>query len=344
MNIAFFSKQLPSDQPNGVSVQVHRLAEALTAMGHFITVFSFSPPVPDVKYRHVALRTMKLPRLFRKFIPALRFRKIDTSPFDIVHYHGDDYLCKGSPRRVRTFYGSALREALHAASPGRFFYQTLFYLFERISCRKKGALVAISEDTFRYLPRITRCIPCCIPLDRYTPGPDRKKTAHPSILFLGDFSSRKRGKLLLSVFAGTILPKHPDCTLTVVGPVPCSGPNVEYAGRCNEDELISRYRKSWIFCMPSSYEGFGVPVLEAMACGTPVVATENPGSSELIEDGENGVICTPYFLGESLNDLLGDGKTRTQLAENAMQFVKRFGSGEVAARYERLYREITDTS
>lgn len=342
MNIAFFSKHLPSDEPNGVSVQVHRLAEALTALGHMVTVFSLSPPVKDASYRSITLPRGTTSRWLGKFYPAFAFRKVDVTQFDIVHYHGDDYLCNAGTRRVRTFYGSALREALHAGSVGRFCYQALFYMFEWVSCLKKGTKVAISADTSRYLPLVREHIPCGVPLDRYRPS--GKKTTHPSILFLGDFRSRKRGGLLLTLFASEIRPAVPGCILTVVGPVSCSGEGIRYLGRCSETELIAAMQENWILCMPSAYEGFGVPVIEAMACGTPVVATRNPGSNHLINDGVDGVLRTPETLGAEVIRLLRDAQLRERLSAEGLRTAQRYDSLRGAARYVALYRNAMEAS
>jgi phosphatidylinositol alpha-mannosyltransferase len=341
MKIAFFSKQLPSDEPNGVSVQVHRLAQALSGYGHEVTVFSFSPPVEHASYRCVPLPRPSVPLLLGKLVPALVFKTVDTAGFDIIHFHGDDYLCRGSARRVRTFYGSALQEALHAGSFGRFCYQALFYLFEWVSCLKKGRFAAISVDTTRYLPLVKEHFPCSVPLDRYRPV--NEKTAYPSILFLGDYKSRKRGSLLLTIFSSVILTAFPDCILSVVGPVPCTGPGIRYAGRCSEDELIALYRTSWLLCLPSSYEGFGVPVIEAMACGTPVVATRNPGSNRLIRQGVDGLLCTPGNLGRVLLDLLGNKDLRAKLATEGVRAVRKYDAPTIARQYEQLYLQILKT-
>ncbi len=341
MNIAFFSKQLPSDEPNGVSVQVHRLAVALSGRGHRITVFTFSSPVTGAPYRCVVLKSRGLPGFLRKFEPALRFRKVDTWPFDVLHYHGDDYLSAGSVRRIRTFYGSALQEALHAGRPARFLYQALFYVLEWVSSLKKGHAVAISEDTRRYLPFVKECVPCAVPLDRFIPG--EMKSRQPSILFIGDFHSRKRGNTLLETFERVILPARPDCTLSVAGPVPCTGKNVEYLGRIDEETLIRAYRRSWIFCMPSSYEGFGVPMLEAMACGTAVVATRNPGSETLIRHGINGLLTTPDLLGTTILRLIGNAGERAALAAEGVRTAEGFDIERIADRYERIYSDLNRT-
>ena len=55
------------------------------------------------------------------------------------------------------------------------------------------------------------------------------------------------------------------------------GAGITVLGRLDDEELAREYRAAWVFCLPSSYEGFGIPYAEAMASGTPVVATPNPG-------------------------------------------------------------------
>lgn len=341
MKIAFFSKCLPSDQPNGVSVQVHRLAQALSSSGHEVTVFSFSPKPPDALYNCNQLETHAGSAVFAKLMPAIIFSRIDISNFDVAHYHGDDYLCKGSRKRVRTFYGSAFHEALHSATAGRFFYQSLFYMFEWISCLKRGKLAAISRTTGKALPVVKRIIPCGVPLSIYKPA--ELKTTHPSILFIGDFRSRKRGDLLLKTFTDEILPAFPHCTLTVVGPRPISGRNIIYAGRVSENELVDLYRKSWIYCLPSSYEGFGVPAIEAMACGTAVLATVNRGVVEFIENGKNGLLCTSKLLGKYLLMLISDQDRRNKLITEGLSHVKKFDIFSICRQYEFLYEDILNS-
>ena len=338
MKIAFFSKYLPSDKPSGVSVQVDRLAEALAARGHAVTCFSFSPRPHGARYGQVALEGGGTSRLAGKFAPALRFRDVDKSGFDICHYHGDDYLCAGGPGRVRTYYGSAFFEALHAARPGRFFYQAFFYALEWGSSLRQGTLVAISPATRRALPLVANVIPCGVPLDRFSPDPSRK-TAHPSVLFIGDFKSRKRGSLLLRAFARTILPAHPACRLTVIGPQTVSAPGVTCRSAIGERELIEEYRRAWIYCLPSSYEGFGVPAIEAMSCGTAVVACDKSGAREVVENGKTGLLCKAGDLGEAINRLIAGRALRDGLIEEGLKKAREFDMAIIAERYETLYEK-----
>jgi phosphatidyl-myo-inositol alpha-mannosyltransferase len=342
MKIAFFSKHLPSDQPNGVSVQVDRLAAALVGRGHAVTCFSLSPPPAHAPYVVEQLPRKKTTRLLQKFMPAIEFHKINKRGFDILHFHGDDYLCAGAPNRVRTFYGSALFEAIHAKSAARFMYQAFFYLLEWASCYRQGAHVAISRATRHALPLVPHTIPCGVPLEKFTPLPSLKTTA-PSLLFIGDFKSRKRGDLLLRVFRSEILPKCPECLLTIVGPERVEAPNVRCLGRIDEDALVNEYRKAWIYCLPSSYEGFGVPAIEAMACGTAVVATRNAGVREIFDQQKTGIVCTPDTLGSSIIGLIETSAARENMIVEGLIKVREYDMREIAKRYESLYATITAT-
>lgn len=331
---------MPSDRPNGVSCQAHRLANALVEKGHTVTCFSLSPGGTDALYRHVKLDYSCSARALRKFEPAALFRKVEKSSFDILHFHGDDYYCRGSHNRVRTFYGSALYEALHAKTAGRFCYQFLFYLFELVSCFRKGTKVGISQVSKRPLIFVADVIPCGVPLNTYTPD-NSLKTAHPSILFLGDFNSRKRGAFLLNLFKNDILKRHPDCTLTVVGPQPCAQKQVIYAGVVTEAQLIREYQKSWMLCVPSSYEGFGVPIIEAMACGTPVIAVDNPGIREIVTHDHNGFIVKDAELGRAISTVVTQEQKRAFLSANARKtVVQKYAMEKIAADYEKIYNSV----
>jgi glycosyltransferase involved in cell wall biosynthesis len=339
IKIAFFSKDLPSDRPNGVSCQVHRLANRLAVHGHDVTCFSFSALPEDARYRHNRLTYGNRPKALKKFIPAITFACRKTDDFDIVHYHGDDYLAPGSKRRVRTFYGSALREAIHAHTAGRFLYQSLFYFFEILSGIRRGEKVGISQATCKSLPFVHRYIHCGVDLSLY--NPDGGKTAHPSILFIGDLDSRKRGAMLLEIFIRHILPAHPSCILSIVGPQPVSGPSVRYLGTIDEPSLIREYRQSWIYCLPSSYEGFGVPAIEAMACATAVAAIDNPGTREIIQHERTGLLANKQSLSLCLNRLLSDSALRKKLGENGLQYVQNHFDIEITTRrYEAIYESM----
>ena len=156
--------------------------------------------------------------------------------------------------------------------------------------------VAVSENTRRDNPFIRHVIPHGVDTRIFQPMP-REKTAEPSIVFVGTREGRKRGAFLLEVFQRIVRPAHPDAILMFVGPPGPPVPGVSYHTGVSDAELASLYRRAWLYASPSTYEGFGLPYLEAMACGTAVVATPNPGSREVLGDGEYGRLVDDAAFG-----------------------------------------------
>jgi glycosyltransferase involved in cell wall biosynthesis len=175
----------------------------------------------------------------------------------------------------------------------------------------------------------------------FTPWP-LSKSAHPSILFVGALDGRKRGRFLLDLFVNEIQPRHPSATLTMVGPPGPSHPGVAYATGIDDEQLAVLYRQSWIYASPSTYEGFGLPYLEAMACGTPVVATENPGSIEVLEDGVYGVMPTDGDFANAVAALLDDPSQRHALVTAGLRRAREFSLRRMLDAYEDALFELAE--
>jgi glycosyltransferase involved in cell wall biosynthesis len=98
-----------------------------------------------------------------------------------------------------------------------------------------------------------------------------------------------------------------------------------------------------VFALSSRYEGFGNVLLEAMACGVPVVATTSPGTRDIVRDGENGLLVDqhdPASLASALDRLLGDDALRQRMSEQARRSVQPFALAAVAAEYDRVFGEV----
>lgn len=97
-----------------------------------------------------------------------------------------------------------------------------------------------------------------------------------------------------------------------------------------------------VFVLTSTYEGFGNVLIEAMACGTPVVATRSPGTVEIIDDGTNGLLVDhePRAVAGAIAKLIADRPLRDRLVSHARDSVRQYALPVVAARYDRLFQEL----
>ena len=335
MNIAITSLYLPSGSKIGVGYVVHALANELSSRGHNVTVFSQTGAPVDARY-HVVI--VPSGRRFRTFGFAWNLRHCDFSRFDVLNAHGDDWFLWGCkrPRHVHTYHGSLLAEALHVTGWKEKLRMAALALGEFGSCLLADVRVAVSENTRRFVPGVDQVIPNGVDLTQFWPT-DHKSEA-PSVLFVGTMGGRKRGAMLLETFQREIRPRLPAAEFWAVCEEEVKGEGVRWFGRVPHGRLVELYRRAWVFCLPSSYEGFGVPYIEAMASGTPVVATPNPGAREVLRDGRDGLLTTEAQLGNALHRVLTDQALRQTLATAGRERATRFGWDRVGDEYENLYR------
>jgi glycosyltransferase involved in cell wall biosynthesis len=98
-----------------------------------------------------------------------------------------------------------------------------------------------------------------------------------------------------------------------------------------------------VFALSSRYEGFGNVIVEAMACGVPVVTTSSPGTREIVTDGVDGLLVDrhePQALADALARVLEEPGLRARLAAEARRSARRFALPIVAARYDGVFREV----
>jgi len=337
---------LPSRSRGGVGHFAHGLCNALGKRGHTVTVFSQDPPPQDALY-HVNILPPSHPVMGYHCDPLtfpFQVAKRHFSAFDVIHAQGDEHLIsRNGPPVIRTMHGSALAEALYNGwrlrSPKRFFMHLYFYGCELLADVRADAVVVVSNDTRRYYPRVHAMIPNGVDLEHFS-RQQGERTGHPTILFVGELGSRKRGKLLCDVVRRIVKPRIPDVELWLVCPEKAEGDGVRWFGLVDSDMLAKLYRETWVFCLPSSYEGFGRPYVEAMASGTPVVATHNPGAREVLENGRYGLVVPDAELGETLCTLLTHADLRADYARRGAERAKVYAWETVTEQYEQVYAMV----
>ncbi len=337
MRIAMGASALPSSSKNGAGYQAHYMANTFTRRGHTVVMFTPAPKPEEALYdvQHVDVGTS-----LRTFRFGWNLAHSDFSGFDVIHAHGDDNWLwlqgKRKPAHVRTMHGSCMAEAMNIPGIKEKLRMFMLGLSELISVTVADRTVAVSVNTTRSYPWIKRVIPNGVDLSAFCPG---EKEQAPTLLFVGTYHNRKRGKWLMEVFEKQVRPRVPGAKLWMVCDAPVAE-GVEVLGRLSTEELADRYRRAWVFCLPSTYEGFGVPYIEAMASGTAVVTTRNPGSVEVLDGGKWGTLASDEELGTALVKVLTDQAERQRLEQLGLRRAVRFGWDTVAGEYEALYQEV----
>jgi glycosyltransferase involved in cell wall biosynthesis len=234
------------------------------------------------------------------------------------------------------------------------FWKRLFIPFERSTLRRADKVICVSEDTQRAVVERygiarekTVVIPNGIDTAVFRPQPDVERT-QKSVLFLSRLEKRKGVDFLLR--AMRLVASEDKSVKLFIGGKGSLAPTlksyvaenglseqVEFLGFVPDVGLPSWYARVGCFVMPSVFEGFGIPVLEAMACGTPVIGTNVDGIRGLIDDGKTGLLVDfgdETGLAERILRVCGGGFTPpTDLAERIRE---NYDWDGVAERYAGL--------
>ena len=119
---------------------------------------------------------------------------------------------------------------------------------------------------------------------------------------------------------------------------------VSFTGRLTTEELVSHYSAAEVAITPSVYEGFGLPVAEAMACEVPVIATRAGALPEVVGEGETGILVPPqdpHALASAIKRLLADESMRRRMgSEGRRRVQKHFSWPEAASKMLQVYEEV----
>jgi D-inositol-3-phosphate glycosyltransferase len=116
-----------------------------------------------------------------------------------------------------------------------------------------------------------------------------------------------------------------------------------FLGKRSQDSLPYYYSSAEVVVVPSHYESFGMVALEAMACGTPVVASQVGGLAFLVRDGVTGFQVPdgdPEALCEKLTHLIHDEGLRERMGEQAAAYARQYAWGTIAESIESVYRDL----
>ncbi|MBW2243730.1 MAG: glycosyltransferase family 4 protein [Deltaproteobacteria bacterium] len=188
--------------------------------------------------------------------------------------------------------------------------------------------------------------------DLFSPDP-RVQRSDTEIVCIGRASDPNKGIRSL-IRALALLPRSVTLTLVDSAQSEASswaqelgcGDRLQLAGRVPTEELIHLYRRAALVVVPSRYEGFGLPAVEAMACGTPVVSTSAGALSEVVHVSGGGVTVPPddpEALAKAIAELLARPEERHRLGTRARPRVEAaYAWPRIAERTAEVYEQVNE--
>ncbi len=336
--VAPLTEAIPPKLYGGTERVVSWLTEELIALGHEVTLYASGDSVTSAQLEALWPRALRLDGAVRD-PNALHMMMLErvyqrAADFDFLHFHLDYYPFSLFSRQSTPFV-TTLHGRLDLPE-----HQPLFDTFSSVP------VVSISNAQRRPLPQAgwVRTVHHGLPERLLMPKPIK-----PSYFaFLGRIAPEKGIDRAISIA------RHCGVALKIAAKVdnvdrkyfdeqiqPMIQPgNVEYIGEINDKEKSEFLSGAIVLLVPIDWpEPFGLVMIEAMACGTPVIAFNRGSVPEVIDDGLTG------FIAEDINGAIGAVDRLGQLSRDRIRkrFVERFTARRMAQDYLSVYRSLMDS-
>lgn len=262
-------------------------------------------------------------------IPALLARRRFSVPYVTTYGFWYGRLSRPGPKRV------------------------LKAIVERQGLRCAAAVIVTTEELRAHAARVAKrvvLIPNGVDTRLFAPAPGTARGGKPRILYVGRLAAEKN----VSTMIESMRYLDAGSTAVIAGPGPLRealeaqaeglGVSVEFLGVVEQAKLPAVYGSSDVFVLASFTEGHPKVLLEAMACGLPVVASDCAGNRALVTDGETGLLFDPHdprHLAERLRRVLQDRNLARRMGQAARAMVvERYDLGAVVQREIALLHDV----
>jgi glycosyltransferase involved in cell wall biosynthesis len=358
-------RDIKDPEAGGAEVHLHEISKRFVTRGHSVTLltsaFKGSPAEEEVDGVRIVRRGGKF--TFNFCVPGAVRGLLAREQFDIVI---DDI--NKIPFYTPVYVKRPLLALAHHLFAHTIFLETILpfalyvYMGELLipAVYRRTRFVVVSESTKEDLVR--RGIPRdnieivynAVDHTKYTPAASSTSPSVPLVGYVGRIKRYKRVDCVLEalkIVAKTI----PDVRLVLAGSGDCLPSlvslaerlgikdRVDFMGFVSEQEKIDMLRKTQVVVNPSSKEGWGVTVIEANACGAPVIASDVPGLRDAVVDGKTGFLV-PYGdidgFASRITQVLKDDSLRSTLSRQAIDWAKRFNWDDSADAILRVIDQL----
>src|SRR5215213_625849 len=285
---------------------------------------------------------------------ALR-RELRSGNYDVVHVHEPLAPLVGWDATV--FRGIPVVGTFHAYSTRAFPNHVATLLGARRRFNQLSARIAVSEAAAwtgrRWFGGEYTIVPNGVDIEAAPQGP-KPPSDELRLLFVGRAEDRKGLPVLLSAFQALV--EHVPSRLTIVGADPAeisrrvADPDlmcqIDVLGKVSDSVLWRQLGEADVLCAPSlSGESFGMVLIEAMAAGTPVVASKIAGYSDVVTNGVDGILvppADPQALGEELQLLAHEPERMRAMGDAGRESAERYAWPRIAEEVTEVYERAID--
>jgi len=355
VNILHVVDMISQERAGGSAKVPYQLGEAQARMGHKVTIYS-SDYNAENQQPPKGVELVKF-KTWINFLGGIRITPdmwyADFKQFDIIHMH--NYLTfvnivaasKGVPCVLQAHGSAALMKA-------RLTKPIHNYLWRERIVKRCSAFIADAEmEMGQYMAEGAPMgsifnIPVGIDFKEFSNRPPKPPHGKKRVLFLGRFHENKGPDLLTKAFA---LLNRDDVTLLMAGYddgyeatlrnlINELDIQVEWQGPRYSKDKVDAYNSADVYVMPSRRELFGLTLLEALACGTPVIITDVCGVAPLLPK-ECGMVVPfdEYALAQAINYAL-DNNIASSYREYRVKWAKQYDWAKIAPRIIEVYKEV----
>ncbi len=350
----------------GAEVHLHSIFSRVARLGHEVTLLcSGYPGAPATEVRDGLTIVRRGGRGTFNVTALLSYlREFRSQPFDVVV---DDlnkipfltplFVRKPLVGIAHHLFGTSIyRETNPAVASYVYGMERLGLLIYRLSSMPFFVVSPSTQKEFEdlgFAPSRLHLVHNCVDHVVHRPAPERR-SATPVIGVVGRMKRYKCVDHVLQAMPA-VLRAVPDARLLVVGDgddrprlqeiVHSLGINgaVTFTGFVSDERKVELLQEMWFSVTTSSKEGWGLTVLEANACGTPVIATDVPGLRDAVKDGETGILV-PFGDGPALEEqmlsLIRDSERRERLTRGALAWAAEFNWDHAATKTIALLEQV----
>ncbi|MEM6108081.1 glycosyltransferase family 4 protein [Mycobacterium sp. 050272] len=352
------------DVPGGVQSHVLQLAEVLRERGHYVSVLA--PASPHVRLPEYVVSAGKaIPIPYNGSVARLQFspavhgrvrRWLTEGDFDVLHLHEPNApslsmwaLRIAEGPIVATFHTSTTKSLTLSVFQGvlRPWHEKIVGRIAVSDLARRWQMEALGSDAVEIPNGVDVAALACAPLLQGYPRPGK------TVLFLGRFDEPRKGMEVLLEALPRVVDRFGDLQVLVVGhgdedelraKAGDLAKHMRFLGQVDDAGKASAMRSADVYCAPNiGGESFGIVLVEAMAAGTPVVASDLDAFRRVLHDGDAGRLVPvgdASGLADGLIEMLESDALRERYVAAACEVVSRYDWSVVADQIVRVYETV----